>query len=151
MTLAGVSPFLWLALLATLMVGCGPCSVASGPKEKTSGESVVVEVNSKAPAFAAQSLDGKTVRLADYVGRRVVLLEFWSVFCKSCIEEMPRIEALYRTYGPSGLAVLSINTDVFSPARVASALKKAGIYPSYPVVRDPRQEVVGAYGVECSR
>ncbi len=116
--------------------------------EKTSGESVVVEVNSKAPAFASTTLDGETVRLADYVGSHVVLLEFWSIFCKSCIEEMPHVEELYAKYRDEGLAVLSINTDVFSSKKVASFLEKAGIRPPYPVVRDARQEIVGAFGVE---
>lgn len=121
---------------------------AGGPVEKTGGESVVVEVNSKAPAFAGNTLDGRTVRLADYAGTHVVLLEFWSIFCKSCLDEMPHIEALHERYRDDGLAVLSVNTDVFSAQRVRSFLDKLGIRPPYPVVRDVRQEIVGAFGVE---
>jgi len=128
--------------------GCAREPEPTGPREKTSGESVAVEVNSKAPAFAARTLDGSTVRLADYVGERVVLLEFWSIFCKSCIEEMPHIEALYERYGDEGLAVLSVNTDVFSTEKVSGFLARAGIRPPYPVLRDVRQEIVAAYGVE---
>ncbi len=144
------------ALLFVLSVWCstlfgGGCARepgAVGPREKTTGESVAVEVNSKAPAFAARTLDGTSVRLADYVGGHVILLEFWSIFCKSCIEEMPHIEALYEQYRDEGLAVLSVNTDVFSTKKVISFLAKAGIHPPYPVVRDVRQEIVSAYGVE---
>lgn len=128
--------------------GCEGAPFRSGPKEKTSGLTGAVEVNAKAPAFAAPTLKGGTVRLSDYIGSHVVLLEFWSVFCRSCIEEMPRVEELYLKYRSQGLSVLSINTDVFSPAKVASTLEKAGVEPSYPVLRDPRQEIVDAYRVE---
>lgn len=143
-----------LLLLGALLVlgpayGCRPGDDASsGPREKMEGDSVVLEVNSLAPAFAARTLDGSTVRLADLVGSHVVLLEFWSIFCKSCLEEMPHVEELHRRYSGDGLAVLSINTDVFSSERVSSFLRKAGISPPYPVLRDPRQEIVQAYNVE---
>ena len=130
------------------MPGCRPGDDTGGLQEKTEGDSVVVEVNSLAPAFAARTLDGSPVRLADLVGTHVVLLEFWSIFCKSCLEEMPHVEELHRRYADDGLAVLSVNTDVFSATRIASFLRKAGISPPYPVVRDPRQEIVQAYNVE---
>lgn len=136
------------AVVGPFGAGCTPDSPRSGPVEKTEGESVAVEVNSPAPAFAARTLTGDTERLATYVGSHVVLLEFWSIFCRSCIEEMPLIEDLHARYAADGLQVLSINTDVFSAEKVASTLRKAGISPPYPVLRDPRQEIVEAYGVE---
>ena len=119
-----------------------------GLAEKEAGESVTVQVNALAPAMAARTLGGEVVRLADYVGSNVVLLEFWSIFCKSCVEEMPRIQRLQERYGPQGLAVLSVNTDVFSASRVRKFLRKVGFSPSFPVLRDPRQEIAEAYGVE---
>ncbi len=138
------------ALLAVLagVAGCSSAPDAPGLQERTSGDSVVVEVNSKAPAFATRTLDGGTLRLADYVGSHVVLLEFWSIFCKSCIQEMPLIEALHEKYAAEGLAVLSVNTDVFSAKKIASFMAKAGIHPPYPVLRDQRQAVAGVFGVE---
>ena len=141
-----------LVLLAVLVgaSGCSSTPDASSLQERTSGDSVVVEVNSKAPAFAARTLDGGTVRLAEYVGSHVVLLEFWSIFCKSCIEEMPHIEALHEKYAADGLAVFSVNTDVFSTKRIASFMEKAGIHPPYPILRDQRQAVAGAFGVGVS-
>ena len=147
----GAAPPTWVGpclafLFLFLSSGCGRSSQT--PAEKTGGDSITVEVNSQAPAFAAATLDGGSIRLSDYVGKHVVLLEFWSIFCKSCVQEMPAIEALHARYRNEGLAVLSINTDVFSAKRVSSFLDKGGIRPPYPVVRDPRQEVVQSYKVE---
>ncbi len=137
----------WFVAVCLLASGCRPAPDAL--REKTSGDTVAVDVNARAPGFAARTLDGDaTVRLADYVGTHVVLLEFWSIFCKSCLEEMPRIEAVYEKYKDRGLVVISVNTDVFSPKRIRKVLDKAGLTPPYPVIRDPRQEVAAAFGVE---
>src|SRR5512138_3525872 len=61
-------------------------------------ESVTTEVNAKAPALAATSLDGERIRSIDFIGNKVVLLEFWSVFCSSCISEMPFLAQLHEKY-----------------------------------------------------
>ncbi len=135
-------------LLGLLLLGACASPDPAGLAEKEAGESVTVQVNALAPAIAARTLEGETVRLADYVGSRVVLLEFWSIFCKSCLEEMPHIQRLQERYGPRGLVVLGVNTDVFSASRVRKFLRKVGFVPSFPVLRDPRQEIVAAYGVE---
>ncbi|GAB4284319.1 MAG: hypothetical protein Kow0092_38790 [Deferrisomatales bacterium] len=137
----------WVAVVA-LAGGLGCTGPPAGTLGERAGEAVAVEVNSKAPAFAARTLEGGTVRLADLVGDHVVLLEFWSVFCRSCLEEMEEVEALQERYRDEGLAVVSVNTDVFSADKVRGALRKAGVSTPYPVVRDPRQEVARAYRVE---
>ncbi len=137
-----------LALLGLLLLASCASPDPAGLAEKEAGESVTVQVNALAPAIAARTLAGETVRLADYVGSNVVLLEFWSIFCKSCLEEMPHIQRLQERYGSQGLVVLAVNTDVFSASRVRKFLRKVGFTPSFPVLRDPRQELVAAYGVE---
>lgn len=124
------------------------CGGGSAPPEKENGESVAVDVNSLAPAFAAKTLEDKTARLSDYAGTKVVLLEFWSISCKSCLQEMPHIEALHKKYATEGFEVLSINTDVFSAKRINKFLNKLKISPPYPVLRDPRQKIIEAYNVE---
>jgi thiol-disulfide isomerase/thioredoxin len=136
-------------LFAGMLLGCSrEASEPSGLLEKTTGDSVTVEVNSKAPALAAKLAGGGEVRLADLIGNHVILVEFWSIFCKSCLEEMPKIHALHAKYGPQGLAVLSVNTDVFSDERIMGTLKKAGISLQYPILRDTRQEISRAFQVE---
>ncbi|PLX42085.1 MAG: hypothetical protein C0608_03375 [Deltaproteobacteria bacterium] len=145
-----------LLIILVVFPGCSDNSPApaanseeiAGLQERTSGDSITVEVNSLAPAFAAKLLGGGEARLSDFVGNHVILLEFWSIFCKSCIEEMPKIIALNDKYAKEGLAILSINTDIFTDARVASVLKKAGIRLDYPILRDTRQSIAADYNVE---
>jgi peroxiredoxin len=67
-------------------------------------------VGQPAPAFAAQDIKGKTVRLSDYRGK-YVLLDFWATWCSPCIAELPRLQAAYRAYHDAGLEVISVSLD----------------------------------------
>ena len=54
------------------------------------------------PDFSATDLDGNPISLQDYRGK-VVLLDFWAVWCGFCINEMPNLKSVYDTYKDQGL------------------------------------------------
>jgi len=58
-----------------------------------------------APAFRLPTVDGRTVALADYAGRRVLLV-FSDTECAPCMELLPRLDAAARV---SSVAVLVIS------------------------------------------
>ena len=65
-------------------------------EERTAkGES---EKGMTAPDFEVTLLSGKTVKLSDYRGKRV-LLNFWATWCGPCQREMPDIQAMYEDLG----------------------------------------------------
>lgn len=51
----------------------------------------------RAPQFALVSLDGETIRLADFAGR-VVVLDFWASWCSPCTKTLPALHALLAPY-----------------------------------------------------
>jgi peroxiredoxin len=61
--------------------------------------------------FALQSTDGKTVHLSDYLGKDVVLIDFWSTTCDPCMVEMPHLVDLYKTHKDKGFVVLAVSLD----------------------------------------
>ena len=64
-------------------------------------------VGAQAPDFALVSLEGDTLRLADFRGGWTVL-DFWASWCGPCRRANPHMVSLYRKYHPVGLEVLGV-------------------------------------------
>lgn len=58
-----------------------------------------------APDFSLKDLDGNTVKLSDYKGK-VVILNFWAVWCKYCKQEMPDLNELNKELEKDNNAVI---------------------------------------------
>ena len=60
-----------------------------------------------------KDLDGKDVRLGDYVqDNKVTVLNFWGTFCGPCIIEMPFLQQLSEQYKDQGVAVVGLTSDI---------------------------------------
>ena len=55
-------------------------------------------------------ITGKPIRLADYRGK-VVLLDFWAVWCGPCVGEIPNIKSVYAKYHDRGFEVIGVSLD----------------------------------------
>ena len=62
------------------------------------------------PDFSATDLDGNPISLQDYRGK-VVLLDFWGVWCGPCIAEMPNVKKVYDTYKDQGFDIIGVTLD----------------------------------------
>lgn len=69
-----------------------------------------VNQRKRAPQFALQDAEGRTIRLSDYAGK-VVLLDFWATWCAPCQGAIPWLKELSEQYREAGLAVIGISMD----------------------------------------
>lgn len=97
-----------------------------------------------APAFSLKDLTGKTVSLADYKGK-VVLVDFWATFCSPCVKAMPKLQRLHDQNADKGFAVIGIATDEEGEKLVRPMVAKTRV--RYPILLD-NAGTWKAYGVE---
>jgi peroxiredoxin len=97
----------------------------------------------QAPEFAVTTLQGKQIQMAELRGRPV-LVNFWSISCASCIEEIAKLSALYIELAARGLEIIAIAMPYDPPSHVI-ALSRGKQIP-YPVALDIRGEAARAFG-----
>jgi peroxiredoxin len=136
-----------LLLLASLSfsTACGPAS-SGGAGTRTAG-SVATEstgIGAQATDFTLRDTDGKTVRLSDFLGKQVVLIDFWATWCVPCEAELPHLEALFESNKDKGFVVLGVAMD--GPETIAQVGPFARRYNlQFPVLLDEETKVVNVY------
>lgn len=107
-----------------------------------------IAIGKRGPPAAVQTLDGKTVNLASYIGKGPVLIEFWATWCPNCRELEPSLLAEQKKYAARvrfvGVAV-SVNQ---SPAKVKAYVAKHGI--RHDIVFDTNGSAAEAYDVPAT-
>jgi|WetSurMetagenome_2_1015567.scaffolds.fasta_scaffold141454_2 cytochrome c biogenesis protein CcmG, thiol:disulfide interchange protein DsbE len=77
-------------LFAAVLVGITALTAVSA---QTAQPVQPVEEGAPAPAFTLKTIDGRTVSLADYKGK-ALLLHFWATWCPPCRSELPEMNKL---------------------------------------------------------
>jgi len=103
----------------------------------------VPTVGMQAEDFSLIDLDGKSQSLSQYRGK-IVLVNFWATWCKSCTTEMPAMQASFDKLRGKGFVVLAIN-ELEDDAKVREHIKQYGY--TYPVLMDRDNKVANQFGV----
>lgn len=67
----------------------------------------------QASPFELKSFDNQTVSLESLKGK-MVLLDFWEVWCGPCVQAMPKLQSISEKYKKDGLVVLGITHEANS-------------------------------------
>jgi len=96
------------------------------------------------PKFQAKGIYGEDLNFDDILAEnKYVVLTFWSMYCKACIEKFNAMVAIQEKYREQGLKVVSINTDgeyrkgeQSIRSFIASLEERQGIKVNFPILYD---------------
>lgn len=97
-----------------------------------------------APEFNLKDMTGKNVKLSDYRGK-IVILNFWAVWCKYCKQEMPDLNELNKTLEKENDVVILAVDSQESQKTVKDYLDSNKI--SLHVLLDSDGSITQTYGV----
>ncbi len=113
------------------------------------GEHLANDTQSKeaqqAPDFALRTLEGKTIRLSELRGKKVVLINFWATWCPPCRLEMPTMQKIYTEYKKKGFEILAVNIEPDAKQEIHDFIKELRL--TFPVLLDPQMKVAREYRV----
>jgi peroxiredoxin len=116
-------------------------------KSVLSRTSASLMISKSAPEFTLLALNGDTVSLADYRGKKTLVVSYWASWCGPCKVELPELREFYKRYhkADANFEILAISID----EQKADAEKYAAAEKlPFPVLFDPQSKTAEAYSVE---
>jgi thiol-disulfide isomerase/thioredoxin len=137
-----------LFVLSLAGAGLAGCSQNSASPQAKEAAIAAGEIGSRLPDFSVKDLQGREISSADLRGK-LVLIDFWAIWCQPCKKEMPGYQKLLDHYGPRGFVVIGFKFDTMmdmeDPLMFA---KKIGVrYPLAVAADDLKQKFGGIEGL----
>jgi thiol-disulfide isomerase/thioredoxin len=95
------------------------------------------------PETSFHLTDGRILASSELRGRSV-LINFWSVSCEVCLQDMPTLTRLHESLAAENFMVLAVAAAHDPPPAVISMVER--LQPGYPVALDVHGEISAAFG-----
>jgi peroxiredoxin len=107
-----------------------------------------VMVGKQAPDFQLVALDGRKVSLAEFRGKKKVVISFWASWCGPCRTEMPVMRRFYQTTHSDAAKYEFLAINVDDERDAAETAAKHDKMP-FPVLIDSTGSTARDYKVEA--
>jgi cytochrome c biogenesis protein CcmG/thiol:disulfide interchange protein DsbE len=122
------------ALVALAALAAAGCATAGGGDGSGGGH----QVGAPVPEIHVEGLSGKSIGVADYRGK-VLLLDVWASWCAPCKQELPMLDEMAKRLRRDGIEVLAVSIDQ-ERANLDKFLRARSRW-SLTVAHDPKGEV----------
>jgi peroxiredoxin len=104
-----------------------------------------VWVGKVAPDFELPLRDGKSFHLADYVGKKVIVLNFFATWCAPCRKEMPEFDRYYSANRDKDFLLIGVDVNE-TPKLVDDFVAQLGL--NFPIGIDDHGNIAHRYGTK---
>jgi len=91
--------------------------------------------------FSANDINGNKIDLANYVGKKLIIVNFWATWCPPCRFELPGLIKLQNIYKDK-IQIIGVSLD--RSLRDIKNFKENK--PNYPIIWDSDNEIAYLYG-----
>jgi thiol-disulfide isomerase/thioredoxin len=113
-------------------------SVSPGSRSAINAEKAQKYEYAKEIVKPSGFINGDNITIGSLIGKKVLLVDFWTYSCINCVRTIPYVNMWYDKYHDQGLEIIGVHTPEFqfehNIDNVREAVKKFGI--KYPVVLD---------------
>jgi len=99
--------------------------------------------DTSAPEVRFATLSGDNFATSDLRGK-VVLVNFWSTSCVSCMQEMPKMIETYKKFAPRGYEMVAVAMSYDHPNQVAEFAKARAL--PFKVALDTNGAIAKSFG-----
>ncbi len=108
-----------------------------------------LEEGQKAVGFKGTDfLGGSPLDLEQSLGKRVILLDFGSIYCSSCMVTVPNLIKLRKKHAVENLAIFNIYLDIYNPQRVIKFFRGFAKDINLSLLIDDKLTISREYGVD---
>ena len=101
------------------------------------GVTYLLDFRTTLPAQQLRTVNNESLALID---GKPVLINIWATDCPGCVEEMPKLNALYEKYQQQGFRVLAIAMQYDNLAAIKTFV--ADLQLTFPIVYDEAGDIV---------
>ena len=120
-------------------------------KTNSSAPIGIVEMSNEGrqmPAFNLPTLLSEDTVLSSHsLQGKVVLVDFFASWCRSCLEEIPLLKKLQNTYGKQGLIIVALAVDVEDRMELKNLIQKQNINYQVLLADDEVKEDFGGISI----
>ena len=114
--------------------------------DKNAGYTLAKEISQ--PSGFVNTPNNLPITISQYIGKKVILVDFWTYSCINCKRTQPYLNAWYDKYESKGLVIIGVHTPEFDFEKIHDNVLKAVTKENikYPVVQDNDYATWSAYG-----